>query len=516
MGLITSHVIYNDENVDWSIEDIFDVTKFDQLLGVTYSVSAKFIQTYLEKFEQTKLVVGINNESVQKAANGEINKATFKNMMINVLKSSSTKLFDQLDDKSRNKVINHQIELKVPSIGYEIHSKFYLLKNSETGATRTIIGSANLSQAAFDNSLNQFEEIFIFDDSPLYANLTKHFEQNIAPILTDYFPNELFKVVQEKQTDLDLQVNFAAQGDANQISGITVITEDDLDRIKSHDVLDRMEDVQGKIQLGLLDDDIASDIKDLPEEQFLERNKHKDETQLTETTYKIAKDVISPRSKTPQIVTPQTMKKKITQHLTVKVTNSVNEEVPQRPWLVRKDTMIDTVNGKSGLLVKDALNPDILVNFGHRASLDEIKNSFKNINHLLNNYQKYTVNYNDDYGSRIMETILYAFSAPFISVMRAHARSKEERNDIPQFLFLGGIAGSGKSSLLRILAKMTQVSTKTEDYINYNTILPRGVHNKKSQTITQLGNWLLESNVYPLLIDEIPGEFLAVQSMVRT
>lgn len=166
LGLITSHVIYNDENVDWSIEDIFDVTKFDQLLGVTYSVSAKFIQTYLEKFEQTKLVVGINNESVQKAANGEINKATFKNMMINVLKSSSTKLFDQLDDKSRNKVINHQIELKVPSIGYEIHSKFYLLKNSETGATRTIIGSANLSQAAFDNSLNQFEEIFIFDDSP--------------------------------------------------------------------------------------------------------------------------------------------------------------------------------------------------------------------------------------------------------------------------------------------------------------------------------------------------------------
>lgn len=268
-----------------------------------------------------------------------------------------------------------------------------------------------------------------------------------------------------------------------------------------------MANVQHKIQLGLLDDDIAGDIKEIPAEQFLARSENKDAAQLTETTYKIAKNVISPRSKTPQLVSPQTMKKKITQHLTVKVVRDVNEEVPQRPWLIRKDTMIDTVNDKSGLLIKDAIKPDILVNFGKRATLAEIEGSFKNINHLLDNYQKYTVNYTDDYGSRIMETIFYAFSAPFISVMRQHARSKEERNDIPQFLFLGGIAGSGKSSLLRILAKMMRVSTKTEDFINYNTILPRGVHNKKSQTITQLENWLLESNVYPLLIDEIPGEF---------
>ncbi|KIS02887.1 phospholipase D family protein [Paucilactobacillus wasatchensis] len=195
MSLRTSHVVYNNQTVDWDIETIFDATKFDQLLGITYSVSAKFIQTYLEKFNHTKLVVGINNDAVQNAANSEINKATFKEAMAQVLKSSSTKLFDNLDEKSRDKVINHTMELQVPSIGYEIHSKFYLLKNSKTGATRTIVGSANLSQAAFDNSINQFEEILIFDDSPLYDILMTQFEDNIAPILTDYFPRELFKVV---------------------------------------------------------------------------------------------------------------------------------------------------------------------------------------------------------------------------------------------------------------------------------------------------------------------------------
>lgn len=85
-----------------------------------------------------------------------------------------------------------------------------------------------------------------------------------------------------------------------------------------------MANVQHKIQLGLLDDDIAGDIKEIPAEQFLARSENKDAAQLTETTYKIAKDVISPRSKTPQLVSPQTMKKKITQHLTVKVVRDVN------------------------------------------------------------------------------------------------------------------------------------------------------------------------------------------------
>src|SRR5699024_1784524 len=71
---------------------------------------------------------------------------------------------------------------------------------------------------------------------------------------------------------------------------------------------------------------------------------------------------------------------------------------------------------------------------------------------------------------------------------------------------------SGKSSLLRIISRMTAVGRNGSDFMDYATILPEGTHNKKSQTIQQLANWLQESNVHPLLVDEIPSEFFSKPS----
>lgn len=61
------------------------------------------------------------------------------------------------------------------------------IRNTKTGETRLIVGSANLSHQAFDKRRNQFEDILIFDHSNLYQEFRKHFEQDILSVVSDYF-----------------------------------------------------------------------------------------------------------------------------------------------------------------------------------------------------------------------------------------------------------------------------------------------------------------------------------------
>ena len=77
---------------------------------------------------------------------------------------------------------------------------------------------------------------------------------------------------------------------------------------------------------------------------------------------------------------------------------------------------------------------------------------------------------------------------------------------MPQFLFIGGTAGSGKSNLLQILQKMLGLSKSKP--ILYNNIIPTG-RTKKADTITQIQLWMNENNVAPILIDEIDEEFFS-------
>ena len=90
--------------------------------------------------------------------------------------------------------------------------------------------------------------------------------------------------------------------------------------------------------------------------------------------------------------------------------------------------------------------------------------------------------------------------------MEKELESDSEKSDVPQFLFIGGTAGSGKSNLLQILQKMLGLSKSKP--ILYNNIIPTG-RTKKADTITQIQLWMNENNVAPILIDEIDEEFFS-------
>lgn len=102
-----------------------------------------------------------------------------------------------------------------------------------------------------------------------------------------------------------------------------------------------------------------------------------------------------------------------------------------------------------------------------------------------------------------MEAIFYAFTGPFLYEIKKLARTSEERNDIPQFLFIGGTAGSGKSSLIKMINKMLGLSDKA--YYNFSE-LASGAQ-AKSNRVKVIEGWAREDNVYPLIIDEFSIEF---------
>ena len=69
--------------------------------------------------------------------------------------------------------------------------------------------------------------------------------------------------------------------------------------------------------------------------------------------------------------------------------------------------------------------------------------------------------------------------------MEKELESDSEKLDVPQFLFIGGTAGSGKSNLLQILQKMLGLSKSKSKPILYNNIILTG-RTKKADTITQI------------------------------
>lgn len=154
---------------------------------------------------------------------------------------------------------------------------------------------------------------------------------------------------------------------------------------------------------------------------------------------------------------------------------------------------------KTGLFTPMKSNKNRLQVFGKKASSDEIKDSLGILNRFMSTFDDFVYKYDDGYGQRIMEVLLYAFTSPFIYELKQMLELPESRLDIPQFLFIGGTAGSGKSSLLKVLTKMIGLDDKP--YWVFDSLYEG--HNDKSNKINILRSWMSEDNVNPIMVDEI-------------
>ncbi len=195
---------------------------------------------------------------------------------------------------------------------------------------------------------------------------------------------------------------------------------------------------------------IIEEIKTIDEKQKIIENEKKEELEVEKFAYELSINTISRQAKKKEsmVVTPETFAKKIKPKLEIKIAPKLNQATPERELLFSKDT--DRGFGRSGLYIEENGNTKP---FGQKAGKEEIKSSIESIVKLIENYRKYVIDYNDNYGSRIVEIILYAFTSPFLQDIRFKLESDSEKLDVPQFLFIGGTAGSGKVTYCRFYKK---------------------------------------------------------------
>ena len=494
----TLFTILNGERVDLEIEEIFDSNRFYEIKAVTFSADESFLNKYLTLFKNVDLVIGIQDVDVQIRGLKALENET-KNLIENqkaIIKKKQIHFFENLSRENQENIVDEKWKLRVP-ISSTIHSKFYLLKNDME--TRLIFGSANLSFQAFSNKRNQFENIVIFDNSPLFTQFEEYFNE-ITLTCTDFITKAIRKKAKNKIKILD-ENNNEKQEEKFSVR----FTQDESSKLQidvSKDVIKEFNDViiKEKDSVAL---PIIEEIKTIDEKQKIIENEKKEELEVEKFAYELSINTISRQAKKKEsmVVTPETFAKKIKPKLEIRIAPKLNQATPERELLFSKDT--DRGFGRSGLYIAENGNTKP---FGQKAGKEEIKSSIESIVKLIENYRKYVIDYNDNYGSRIVEIILYAFTSPFLQDIRFKLESDSEKLDVPQFLFIGGTAGSGKSNLLQILQKMLGLSKSKP--ILYNNIIPTG-RTKKADTITQIQLWMNENNVAPILIDEIDEEFFS-------
>lgn len=490
----TLHIIKDKEVVDLSIEEIFDSTNYDSFIGITYSVTASFINKYLSDFNQFELVIGIPNERIKVGANMAAKQISAK--VTADLMDEPVELYQELTTKVKQKISNNKVEVLVPT-SHAIHTKLYLLSNSKTNDNRIILGSANLSEQAFSHKSNQFESIIIFDNHQLYNIYLSYYHTDLTPNLMHYFPKELQNINTKKLK----KYNGAAEKNINEV---ILLNSEDISKIKEKSILETFETIEKKIQLGILPVSVQEEMRNITDDRQKEVRVERENKKQQNIAYSLVKDSISPRSKKPKFKSNKSIKESIIKKVHIKVHKNEETGVPTRKIIVNSPEQRNLSNGITGLFTPNDLNKDHLHSIGKKASNSEIKKSLEVLNRFIHTFEKYTVKYDETYGARVFEAILYTFTAPFLFEIKKHARSEEERNDIPQFLFLGGTAGSGKSSLLKVIARLTN----QPNAFDYNSIIPVGGRRKKA-TIDTLDEWMNETNVAPILLDEIPVDFFS-------
>ena len=299
----TLFTILNGERADLEIEEIFDSNRFYEIKAVTFSADENFLNKYLTPFKSVDLVIGIQDVDVQVRGLKALENET-KNLIESqkaIIKKKQIRFFENLSRENQESIVEEKWKLRVP-ISSTIHSKFYLLKNDSE--TRLIFGSANLSFQAFSNKRNQFENIVIFDNSPLFNQFEEYFNE-ITLTCTDFITKAIRKKAKSKIKVLD------ENNDEKQEETFSVrFTQDESAKLQidvSKDVVKEFNDVivkeEDSVALPIIEE-----IKTIDEKQKIIENEKKEELEVEKFAYELSINTISRQAKKKEsmVVTPET------------------------------------------------------------------------------------------------------------------------------------------------------------------------------------------------------------------
>lgn len=518
---MTKHlnVIHDLKKIEYDNFELFPEIYDGEFFGSTFSISPDYISKNMKNFKKIDIIIGIKNDEYQSKM---INKINYNENIKNIIDLKSLDFVNGLDAETQDKLLDKRIKLRSPS--YPIHSKFFILTNNDKSKIRIIIGSANLTNQALNEKIKQFEDILVFDDNKEMYNIFMQRFNELKDYTIDFIPSKIIKEIKDKKKELsksDINV-ISLNNNKKEEKSDLLINSEQLNNIKNpvfinlnnekkeiiihESIAELNENLEFKINEKFLPSDTLSHIQSETPEILNNLTKEKVEI---EKTYKVIKKVIvkSQKKDTPFKLekNKSNIQKIIKETIQIHSIEMEKEDHLKRFNLKRLDNHMSFNNKEGNILI---LKEELTIPYSKYQNIDCITKSLKNIDIVIRGYERYLSKYNDDIGKKIFEVILYAFTSPFISLIRKNTLINEARQHIPLFMFIGGIAGSGKSSLLRCIAKMMKNDPTIKDFIDYDRI---SLHNTPSTKTVETGAniklMLKENNVFPVLIDEIPANF---------
>ena len=376
----TIHILKDGVEEDLPIEKIFDKEKYSHFIGVTYSISPKFVNKFLKGFKTSEIVIGIDKDEIKNSIN-ELAK-NLKNRILEQIGGDPIKFYGDLDMESKFNLDKGNLKIWV-SATFIIHSKFYLLWN-DFGDNRLILGPANLSIGAFDKESSQFENIVIFDDSNLFDLYKKYYEDNLSKVLCDYIPKELKRINAKNFKDVK---NI----DEINVDELFFISNEDLGKIKERAATEIIEDLRDKLALGVCKDKIINQIDNIASDREILKKEKKKEDLAEDIAYEIVNEAINKRKKEPELKSKNLVSKQVKQKVEkIIVKKSEDSDRWMRKELYNKPDYRNTKIGKSGLFVKSDLDGEKLIPFGKLASKEDLIRTLKVLNNYIKGFEKYS------------------------------------------------------------------------------------------------------------------------------
>ena len=507
---MSNFIILNNQVVEGlEVCSIFDSEKYDIFKGVTFSIDQKFAEKYLSNFKETTVVVGIQDSDVQERGLS-LEQKQIKQLVDNTKVLSSglpIKMFENFSRSIQDRILEDSYQLRIP-LSKTIHTKMYLLKNSESGDTRLIIGSANLSNQAFSNTTPQLELLEIRDNSELFLEYENYFDTEIISETVDFFGNSVRKKAKSKaqKEETDVTITF---------------TPKEFGELKVNRISEQFDQIKESVSSGKIEQTVIDELKEEAKIVDVRSKELKQEFDDVDLAVRITTATVNVRTGNGKadvkLHENSEVKKRVSNLLRDNLlAKKVKAEVLPRDLLISRPAIRTDSNSGLSLGIKEneikAEDGSVVENFkyhkvGKKLDDEGIKKSVLLIDSIMKNYKEFVPNYTPDYGKRVIEAIAFAFTSPFLSEIRQNTSLNSEALDIPLFAVIGGTGGSGKSKLLNIINRMLGLNDMTEP-TTYSELVVDDSVQKNSKTITQLKYWMLEEdNVAPLLIDELPDKF---------
>lgn len=444
------HIIHNDRVIQDDPMRLFDPSLFKELMLVTYVTSPEF---FYERIKDFKKVIAILGEEETARQFYQIDPLIEERFIRQA--EQYPEILQGLDSGA--------IELRYMKAGERIHSKIYILRDREDKFLRVMVGSANFTFYGFGNKA-QYEELVVYD-----GNYNKLFCEAYLRRFEEIYKNS---------------VDFLSEKTRKKIKALVLRTENVF--ILSPD--ERAEVTIEKINREMLYGGDATGVvlnvieeKETLEERVMEIERIE---RIVEHVTKKTKDGHSfePAERL------RSLKEKLREVVSFSHRRS-HEFIDKRRFLHYNPA-------QSEFFIRQT---DVAVPFTSSLGNDELRARLIQLVNFVESYWEFAVHKDRELLKRVFEAILFAFTSPFIYLMRKAVRKErgeEKVAEIPIILILGGLANTGKTKLLLFINRLLGNEFEVFNY--------RDIYTKSQRILYDL---FYTTNVFPILVDEIYDNF---------